>query len=76
MPWLTKALYDDKAVEGFVKFCERELTLTDGSDTKRRCRTGTGIFGNCRAHLVQTLARVTTFAHLPFCSRWNTDILA
>lgn len=24
--------YDDKAVEGFVKFCERELTLTDGSD--------------------------------------------
>lgn len=26
--------YDDKAVEGFVKFCERELTLTDGSDMK------------------------------------------
>ena len=24
--------YDGKAVEGFVKFCERELTLTDGSD--------------------------------------------
>lgn len=24
--------YDDKAVEGFVKFCENELTLTDGSD--------------------------------------------
>lgn len=24
--------YDDKAVEGFVKYCERELTLTDGSD--------------------------------------------
>lgn len=24
--------YDDKAVDGFVKFCERELTLTDGSD--------------------------------------------
>ena len=23
--------YDDKAVEGFVKFCENELTLTDGS---------------------------------------------
>lgn len=24
--------YDDLAVEGFVKFCETELTLTDGSD--------------------------------------------
>ena len=24
--------YDDQAVEGFVKFCENELTLTDGSD--------------------------------------------
>lgn len=24
--------YDDLAVEGFVKFCEAELTLTDGSD--------------------------------------------
>lgn len=24
--------YDDKAVEGFVKFCEDELTLTDGTD--------------------------------------------
>jgi len=24
--------YDDKAVEGFIKYCERELTLTDGSD--------------------------------------------
>lgn len=24
--------YDDKAVEGFVKFCENELTLTDGGD--------------------------------------------
>ena len=24
--------YDDNAVEGFVKFCENELTLTDGSD--------------------------------------------
>ena len=22
--------YDDKAVNGFIKFCERELTLTDG----------------------------------------------
>lgn len=26
--------YDDKAVEGFIKFCENELTLTDGSDLK------------------------------------------
>ena len=24
--------YDDKAVEGFVKFCEKELTLTDGTE--------------------------------------------
>lgn len=24
--------YDDKAMEGFVAFCENELTLTDGSD--------------------------------------------
>ena len=24
--------YDDQAVEGFVKYCEAELTLTDGSD--------------------------------------------
>lgn len=24
--------YDDKRVEGFIKFCENELTLTDGSD--------------------------------------------
>lgn len=24
--------YDDQAIEGFVKFCERELTLTDGRD--------------------------------------------
>ena len=24
--------YDNKAVEGFIKFCEDELTLTDGSD--------------------------------------------
>lgn len=24
--------YDDLAIEGFVKFCETELTLTDGSD--------------------------------------------
>lgn len=24
--------YDDKAMDGFVKFCENELTLTDGSD--------------------------------------------
>lgn len=26
--------YDDEAVEGFVAFCENELTLTDGSDLK------------------------------------------
>jgi phage terminase large subunit-like protein len=26
--------YDDKAVDGFVEFCENELTLTDGSDLK------------------------------------------
>lgn len=24
--------YDDQAVNGFIKFCEKELTLTDGSD--------------------------------------------
>lgn len=24
--------YDDMAVEGFIEFCESELTLTDGSD--------------------------------------------
>lgn len=24
--------YDDKAVEGWIKYCEQELTLTDGSD--------------------------------------------
>ena len=24
--------YDDKAIEGFIRFCEDELTLTDGSD--------------------------------------------
>ena len=24
--------YDDKAINGFIKFCENELTLTDGSD--------------------------------------------
>lgn len=24
--------YDDKAVEGWIKFCDNELTLTDGSD--------------------------------------------
>ena len=24
--------YDDKAVEGWIKYCESELTLTDGSD--------------------------------------------
>lgn len=27
-----KYYYDDEAVEGFILFCERELTLTDGSD--------------------------------------------
>lgn len=26
--------YDEDAVEGFVKYCENELTLTDGSDLK------------------------------------------
>ena len=24
--------YDDQAVEGFILYCENELTLTDGSD--------------------------------------------
>ena len=24
--------YDDKAVEGWISFCENELTLTDGAD--------------------------------------------
>lgn len=26
--------YDDQAVEGFVRYCENELTLTDGSDLR------------------------------------------
>lgn len=26
--------YDDRAVEGWIKYCEKELTLTDGSDLK------------------------------------------
>lgn len=26
--------YDDEAVEGFIEYCEKELTLTDGSDLK------------------------------------------
>lgn len=26
--------YDDRAVEGFIDYCESELTLTDGSDLK------------------------------------------
>ena len=26
--------YDESAVEGFIKYCENELTLTDGSDLK------------------------------------------
>lgn len=24
--------YDDRAIEGFIHYCENELTLTDGSD--------------------------------------------
>jgi hypothetical protein len=24
--------YDDQAVEGFIRFCEGEMTLTDGAD--------------------------------------------
>ena len=27
-----KYYYDDQAVEGWIRFCEKELTLTDGSD--------------------------------------------
>ena len=27
-----KVFYDDKAIEGWIHFCESELTLTDGSD--------------------------------------------
>ena len=26
--------YDDEAVDGFIKYCENELTLTDGTDLK------------------------------------------
>ena len=26
--------YDDQAIEGFVRYCEEELTLTDGEDLK------------------------------------------
>ena len=26
--------YDDKAVEGWIKYCEKELTLTDGADVQ------------------------------------------
>ena len=26
--------YDDKAIDGFIKYCENELTLTDGGDLK------------------------------------------
>jgi phage terminase large subunit-like protein len=26
--------YDDRAIEGFISYCENELTLTDGSDLK------------------------------------------
>jgi hypothetical protein len=28
----TRYYYDDRAIEGFVDFCESELTLKDGSD--------------------------------------------
>ena len=24
--------YDDKAIDGFIEYCENELTLTDGED--------------------------------------------
>ena len=42
--------YDDRAVEGWIEFCENELTLTDGSDLHlldtfklwgNRCSAGT-----------------------------------
>lgn len=26
--------YDDEAIEGWIRFCEKEMTLTDGSDVK------------------------------------------
>ena len=26
--------YDDRAIDGFIKYCEKELTLTDGTDLK------------------------------------------
>ena len=26
--------YDDKAIDGFIAFCENEMTLTDGGDLK------------------------------------------
>jgi phage terminase large subunit-like protein len=29
-----KYWYDDKAIDGFIHYCEEELTLTDGSDVK------------------------------------------
>ena len=29
-----KMFYDDEAIDGFIRFCETELTLTDGSDLK------------------------------------------
>ena len=29
-----KYYYDDEAVEGFIEYCENELTLTDGSDLR------------------------------------------
>jgi len=29
-----KYYYDDQAINGWIKFCENEMTLTDGSDLK------------------------------------------
>ena len=29
-----KFYYDDQAVNGFIRYCENELTLTDGGDLK------------------------------------------
>ena len=29
-----KYYYDDKAIDGFIEFCENEMTLTDGDDLK------------------------------------------
>ena len=27
--------YDDEAINGFIQYCENEMTLTDGSDLKK-----------------------------------------